>query len=476
MTLFFLLACCRLVKSERKELRVLLPRWTDMEIEMLKSQLRDYSWIKSEKDDNNNKPRRRVFTMKRRKRRKKSGMKYRSCELCKKYYKVKGFPLHKKICQEKHLVKVQQQMPQEQQQQQHKEEKAEEKEELTGPFELRPFVSCKDCKKLFATMREIFEHRQYLKCIPAPSDEESDLSDNTDDEYEYDTLYTCRVCRAKFISSDLLEAHRTKEKHKDDKSKRSPSESINLVVVKKEHEDFTYRSFEDNQYSCATCNNGTIYHDPDDLLKHHRAVHSSSDVYCRYCAQKLNSVAEFNDHHYIFHELQDFCRVCNERDQIASDKLLSSSPPAKPVCLGCCRKLRLPYKNCLTLLKENLYCDDCERVMPTVAHIRFHNCSKAERDRPQQLSLSILACPLCMETFNGLRSLYRHIIKHNDVMSFRCDDCGKLHETWRALKEHVNKCHNQRDMRLPKTSETALRKTAVDVIRRFVKNGVKLLI
>lgn len=453
---------------------------------MLKTQLKEHTWIKEENNNEQQEKKQLPFSRKHRKKKKRNFSKTPYCKSCHKYFKnYTVLAVHRQVClsakpldqacsedEHKPSAKEEQEEGEEKQDEQDNDESEPKSLELLdklGRFELRPLVTCKDCKLSFATTREIFEHRQYLDCLGSSNDEDSDLSDNTDDEYEYDTLYTCNVCRAKFISAELLKVHRAREQHYRPSEPTPPSSDF--IVVKSEIADFTYRSFEDNQYSCTSCINGRAYHDPDDLLKHHRSVHSSDEVYCRYCSEKLGSPAEFSDHHNSYHELAEFCRVCHDKDTDYSD---TSVLPPKPVCLECCRRFRMPFEDCLSLLKENLYCDDCERVMPTVGHYRFHNCVK-EEDR--LLSPAILVCPLCLETYNSLRSLYRHIVRHNDIMDHRCSGCGRLHETWRALQEHVLKCSSDGGQtRLPRVTNVALRKSAEDVIRRFVRNGVTLLI
>lgn len=442
-----------------------------MEIEMMKIQLKEYGWIKEENNNNNNNNDASKKVRKRKRRRKNYYSKQPYCRDCKRYYKnYTVLAAHRRICRKPTENPTIECKPKKQEIPDDEPSDLEvivaQNDGKIEKFELRPLVSCKDCKLNFATTRELFEHRQHLDCqVSSSRDEESELSDVTDEEYEYDSLYACAVCRAKFISRELLGVHRAREAHWGPVKTK-----VDLVVVKRELQDFTFRSCEENEYSCTGCSSGRVFYDPDDLLRHHRAAHSSSEIYCRYCCLRLADLGEFNDHHRAYHDLLDYCRVCNDKEEKYEK---TGKVPPKPWCLNCSRKLRLPFQDCMSLLKETLYCDDCGRAMPSVGHVQFHNCAKPEF--PHELPLPILVCPLCQESFNSLRSLYRHVIKHNDMMSFRCNACGKLHETWKELKAHASRCHASKDIKLPRTNCDALRRNAEDVIRRFVKNGVKLL-
>lgn len=447
-------SCCyRIIIIDGKEPRVILHRWTYMEIEMIKAQIKEFR-INVEEKKYGPLPPRPLLHKHHRRKKQSYYLKKPYCRTCRKYFKNTSLlAIHRRTCLKEDVFNE-------------KKDKCNNEAKKMNPFVNK--ITCKDCKSSFGSTREFFRHRQYLDCSNSLArDEESDLSENTDEEYEYDFLYTCKVCRAKFIFKELLTIHRIREKHL--REKKSSSES-DFLPIQTDSEDFNFISIKEGEYSCTVCNNGFVYYDLDNLLKHHRVVHNSStEIFCRYCSQKLNNLSEFEEHHKIYHELENYCQVCNNKEYYNN----SNSLPPKPVCLVCCWRYNMPFDNCLSLLKENLYCDDCEQVLPSLAHVKFHNCDKK---KDPLLALALLVCPLCLDTYNSLRSLYRHIIRHNDLMPFKCHVCESVHETVKNLKEHVQKCHFNEELRLPKADTSVLRRNAEDVIDKFVTHGVKLLI
>ncbi|KAJ8675115.1 hypothetical protein QAD02_010901 [Eretmocerus hayati] len=399
---------------------------------MLRSQLREQVWIKQEAEENDDSDDFELFLpptppllekpslvpykphqKKRRLKRRKLHTPY--CRICKKY-----FHSYNQLSYHRRLTHKKQQESEETKNNNHPDtdpleleppkadlSQVDDDDSKDERFEYRPLLPCRDCLRYFTCPRELLQHRQYLDCLKREPDEESSLSEVTDDEYEYDILYSCTTCRAKFISTRLLELHRRREGHHHTTTKTAQKKVLDdevdgIIGSKEDESEFVYKSVEEGEFLCAVCDNGVVYLDPDDLLKHHRAVHSAKNLmhYCRYCAHEVKGPAEFADHHLAYHQMRQFCRLCPD----AKDKLVQyrKGLPPKPVCLECARKSDMPFDHCLKLLQENLYCDNCDGSLPSIAHVRFHNCT-TEPPGPHKM-LSLLACPLCLEGFNGLRS------------------------------------------------------------------------
>ncbi|CAB0044525.1 unnamed protein product [Trichogramma brassicae] len=483
--------------------RVILKRWSSLEIDMYKNHLRDYSdsWgttalVQSNETQNDlidsSYEHEKKSIKKRKKKRRTSTRPY--CRECRSYFRTLScLQIHRKNCKKNPLEKQPSTMatkttdpPEELESAESREDspadlvespsnKVAVREEDDSRYEYRPLVECNDCTTLFATSKQLLEHRQYLSCCPKKlALQQAELSDNTDEEYEYDVLYTCQVCRGKFVSQRLLELHTKREQHyRANEAYDNNDYSFDSLKHEKLGVDFYFRNCRDcdNEYSCSTCNNGFVYHDPDDLQKHQRAVHSAADgsYYCRYCAEKLSGPSDFNEHHRVHHELVRYCSVCSPGHDPRPDKL------TKPLCQACCEKLGFGEYDCLKMLRENLYCDDCERSLPSLAHVRYHNCRSKSASLSEGLAPQLLVCPLCLTNYSGLRALYRHIVRHSDVAPYRCRDCGLLQKTWGQLCSHRRKSHQEEETKFIRWTTDELRRKADDVVKRFVGNGVQLL-
>uniref|UniRef100_A0A8C7XBY9 C2H2-type domain-containing protein n=1 Tax=Oryzias sinensis TaxID=183150 RepID=A0A8C7XBY9_9TELE len=263
-----------------------------------------------------------------------------------------------------------------------------------------------------------------------------------------------------------------KQRKKYSKNKTCPvcSKSFLRAAAMRRHQE-THNSNRDLKYKCSSCDKR--FRDQYDMNRHAMRVHEKGDLAFKEeeSDPSTSEVAETKT-----------CSLCGKyfARQVDMERHMKSHSEERPYkCSFCEKKFKNPYvlkrhekeicksreqrrakrKEAASAnpppsaeVTEQKVCPICSRVLPCTAdmgkHLRSHSeerpficvtCEKGFKEDPSASNVDKKVqkmCPVCLRTFDSVKTLNRHIQCHTDDRPYHCIHCNKHFKHMHGLKRH----------------------------------------
>ena len=173
------------------------------------------------------------------------------------------------------------------------------------------------------------------------------------------------------------------------------------------------------------------------------AIKSVKSLKCGFCSEIFTSLLDLKTHNAVKHASEKIfiCEICGQNNQIQfenfqeySDHLniLHNEKP-KPFCDMCQIDFETEEKlqEHMDKIKHSVStCDGCGKVFSLEKYLKQHQKSSCHLTEKQY------ECSVCLKKYFSEYGLRRHLLNHENVYPFKCDDCEKCFKRRDNLKRH----------------------------------------
>ncbi|XP_030752766.1 zinc finger protein 791-like [Sitophilus oryzae] len=269
--------------------------------------------------------------------------------------------------------------------------------------------TCKYCKEIYKTQRELKVHRASHK--PPPQDQDAEEPSFIFDEIQ--DLYICSVCSAEFQEKMEVEDHITvhQERHNCSECEESFKNLFDLGIHSTQHDP-------EQKIHCPLCSYVCSNPNPYSFKSHLNYVHLKKfPFYCKICAQAFKHYKPFEEHQNTHTGTKPYeCVVCQKK--FTYRKYLQV------------HQVRNHQVGTTGSRIEN-ECRKCNRYFYKPEALQEHTCYKKKKGK----SVCFL-CETCGQTFTEKAKLLEHLRVHKGDLPFVCTWCGKKFPVKSYLKTH----------------------------------------
>lgn len=302
---------------------------------------------------------------------------------------------------------------------------------------------CEVCEFSGDKMETLLQHITDTHSSPTPSTlviaSDPDLLKYDENSENTVVKYMCSLCFSPFpsieaVKEHMMEDHKLKEKLKDTPTPTTPttptvdhSEFLNLSLA-----DLKAKLLKQSIYRCAI--KGCVYkfETPErrDLhLKCHSSYSNVREFKCCDCGEEQKGWRHCCMHLWKVHHIDVDLLKC-------------------PIC---------PFKakNTIKIFQhlqvhggnKGYPCISCSKVFPNYCQLRRHSLCHLDVQKQSTVTrwYSQKTCQICFNVFANSKTLTKHMKRHNKIVSYRCNICGKgstNKATWLIhMRQHTGECN-----------------------------------